>query len=246
MGIKENIAEIEERIEKACARSGRKRQEIKLLGAGKLYEREKIDEAWRAGIRLFGESRVQEALAKFRDCRRETSAPPVPGGGDPLSGAELHLIGSLQRNKAKAAAALFDCIQSLDRDELTAELGKYAPLREHPLKVFLELNAGEDSKSGYRTLDALFRGAENVLETPGLEAAGIMIMAPLSDGEADARRAFRLAAKAREELERRFPGVPDRGSWRELSMGMSGDFEIAIEEGSTLIRIGTAIFGARK
>jgi uncharacterized pyridoxal phosphate-containing UPF0001 family protein len=111
-----------------------------------------------------------------------------------------------------------------------------------PLSLLLELNAGEESKSGYRGEDALLRGAEKLLAAPGLAARGLMIMAPLTGGTAAARRAFRSLAALQGRLQARFP----EGDWSCLSMGMSGDFEIAVEEGSTLVRIGTAIFGERE
>jgi pyridoxal phosphate enzyme (YggS family) len=155
---------------------------------------------------------------------------------------EVHLIGSLQRNKAKAAARLFDCIQSVDREEIIVELAKYAGERERPLRVLLELHTGEDSKSGFPGEESLFRAAEKILSLPGLAAEGLMTMAPFSGDEKLIRASFRALVHARGALASRFPQVP----WRCLSMGMSGDFEIAVEEGSTLLRIGTAIFGERK
>jgi pyridoxal phosphate enzyme (YggS family) len=154
---------------------------------------------------------------------------------------EVHLIGSLQRNKAKAAARLFDCIQSVDREEIIVELAKYAGERERPLRVLLELHTGEDSKSGFPGEESLFRAAEKLLSLPGFAAEGLMTMAPFSGDETLIRGSFRALVHAQGALASRFPQVP----WRCLSMGMSGDFEIAVEEGSTLLRIGTAIFGGR-
>jgi pyridoxal phosphate enzyme (YggS family) len=233
--IARSITAIRERIDAACARSGRKTEEVRLMGVSKFHPIEAIEAAWKAGLTLFGESRVQEAAGKFL-----SDAGAAFREGHP--GLELHMIGVLQRNKAKTAASLFDCVHSVDRDELIAELGKFAPARTGPpLGVFLELNAGEESKSGYDGEDSLLRGAEKLLATPGLAARGLMIMAPLT-GDSDAvRRAFRSLAALQGGLQERFP----EGDWSCLSMGMSGDFEIAIEEGSTLLRIGTAIFGER-
>jgi len=228
MSVAANIERIEERISGACARSGRKRGEIALMAVTKFQELRAIEEAWDAGLRCFGESRVQEALAKF-DGFRETRPD-----------AQLHFIGGLQRNKAKAAAALFDCIQSVDREGIARELAGHAAGRSGPLSVLLELRTGEDSKSGFTELDALFRAAELILACPSLRVRGLMTMAPFTDEEAPLRAAFRKLAKARRELELRFPGEEN---WSCLSMGMSGDFEIAIEEGSTMLRIGGAIFG---
>jgi pyridoxal phosphate enzyme (YggS family) len=240
MGIPEAIETIQERIHRACARSGRKAEDVRLMGVSKFYEIPAIEEAWKAGIRLFGESRVQEAAAKFPDFK---AAHPE---------TELHMIGSLQRNKAKivagnrtAGGCLFDGIQSVDRDDLIAELGRLTGTPKNPtinpLMILLEYHTAEDSKSGYPDLDSLFRAAERVLEFPGLALRGLMTMAPFTGDEACIRASFRAAVSARDALAARFPGT----DWSCLSMGMSGDFEIAIEEGSTLIRIGTAIFGAR-
>jgi pyridoxal phosphate enzyme (YggS family) len=152
--------------------------------------------------------------------------------------AELHLIGSLQRNKAKQAVLFFDCVQSVDSPELITELAKHSPEREKPLEVFLELHTGEMSKSGFENLDGLFDAAELVCGCAYLKPAGLMTMAPFTEDTRLIRASFRALVKAREELGRRFP----KENWRCLAMGMSNDFEIAVEEGSTLLRIGSAIF----
>ena len=228
MSIAENVFIIEERIQKACDTAGRKRSDITLMGVSKFEAVNKIEEAFRAGIQCFGESRVKEALAKFETFRNEY---PV----------QLHLIGSLQRNKAKSAALFFDCIQSVDRLELILELVKHAAGREKPLEVLLELHTGEESKNGFTNLDELFKAAEIVLECPNLKPSGLMTMAPFTGDKDVIRHSFRRLVKAQEELKKRFPS--DNGkNWACLSMGMSNDFEIAIEEGSTMLRIGSLIF----
>ena len=234
MSIADNIEKIEGRIQRACAASGRKRDEITLVGVSKFHPIESVVEAWQAGVRYFGENRVQEAVEKFAGFRQS------------LPGAELHLIGSLQRNKAKAAVETFDCVQSLDRESIILELGKRAAARSRPLPVLLELHTGEESKSGFSGLEELFRAAELVLDCPALLVRGLMTMAPNTGDEGLIRSSFRQVVNAQKELERRFP-PPAGGDWNWscLSMGMSGDFEIAIEEGSTLTRIGSAIFGER-
>jgi len=228
MSVADNIERIEERIAKACVRSGRKREEITLMAVTKFIELPAVEEAWNAGLRCFGESRVQEAAAKFYGFHE----------GHP--GLDLHFIGGLQRNKVKAAALLFDCIQSVDRESLVHELAKYTEGRDKPLPILLEFRTGEDSKSGFTDLDDLLRVTEFVLGCSSLKVRGLMTMAPFTDEEAPLRSAFRQLVKVRQELERRFPGEEN---WPCLSMGMSGDFEIAIEEGSTLLRIGSAVFG---
>jgi pyridoxal phosphate enzyme (YggS family) len=229
MAFAEALGRLEERIRRACDRSGRAREEVCLLGVSKFHSREAVEEAWKNGVRFFGENRVQEGAKKFSGFREDHP------------GAEIHLIGSLQSNKAKTAASLFDCVQSLDRDSIIRELGKHAAARERPLKVLLELHTGEDSKRGFPDEESLCRGAETALAFPGLALAGLMTMAPFAGTEGRIRASFRALVKAQAKLESRFPGT----GWSCLSMGMSDDFEIAIEEGATLIRIGTLLFGER-
>ena len=233
--IAARLESLEERIEAACRRSGRKRREIQLMGVTKFHPIETVEEARKAGMRLFGESRVKEASDKFtgfwqkygRDC-----------------GVELHLVGSLQRNKAKAAAAFFDCIQSVDRESLIDMLGALTLERESPLMILLEYHTGEETKAGFPDRDSLFRSAEKTLAFPGLRSAGLMTIAPCTEDKNLIRSSFRELAAARDELKKRFPVAND--AWSCLSMGMTNDFELAIEEGSTMIRVGTALFGERK
>jgi pyridoxal phosphate enzyme (YggS family) len=217
-------------MENACVRSGRSCAEVRLCAVSKFHGVSAVEEAYDAGQRLFGENRVQEASDKFTGFK--TARP----------GTHVHLIGSLQRNKAKAAVRLFDCIQSIDRDALIDELGKLMQERNGSpaLAVLLEMHTAENSKSGFPDTDALCRAAEKVLSYPAIRLSGLMTMAPFTDDEKAIRRAFKTVVSARTMLEARFPG-----HWECLSMGMSNDFEIAIEEGATLIRIGTAIFGSR-
>jgi pyridoxal phosphate enzyme (YggS family) len=227
--VAQKITFIEEKIEAACARSGRKRQEIRLMGVTKFHGVEAVEAACKAGISLFGESRVQEAtekFSKFWDSRRKDGS------------VELHLIGPLQRNKAKKAAAFFDCIQSIDRDSIIDELGALTAGVESPIKIMLEYHTGEETKIGFPDMDGLLKAAEKVLSFSGLRPVGLMTMAPFTQDTALVRSSFRSLVLARDELEKRFSGF---GSC--LSMGMTNDYEIAIEEGSTLIRLGTAIFG---
>jgi pyridoxal phosphate enzyme (YggS family) len=235
MSITENLLRLEDRIQKACGRSHRNREDISLLGVSKFHSRDEVVEAWRGGLRLFGENRVQEALEKFADFKADHA------------GAELHMIGSLQRNKAKTAAAFFDCVQSVDRDSIIHELGKAAADRPEPLNVLLELHTGEESKSGFPNMESLFRAVELILAYPNLRIRGLMTMAPFTGDKGLVRNSFRRLAKARDMLEARFPGTTEtRRRWSCLSMGMTNDFEIAIEEGSTLLRIGAGIFGERR
>jgi len=225
MSVAENIAKLEERIQKACDSVRRKRDEVTLMGVSKFVPIEQIDEAYRCGIRCFGESRVKDAEEKLASFKSEHSD------------ARFHLIGSLQRNKAKQAALFFDCVQSADRDEIIAELAKHSLQRTEPLEILLELHTGEETKSGYQSIEALFNAAELVLGSPKLKLTGLMTMAPFTTDTALIRSSFKQLVSAKNELEKRFPGSAPC-----LSMGMSNDFETAIEEGATLIRIGGAIF----
>jgi len=229
MSIAENIAKIEERIQKACDSVGRKRDEITLMGVSKFVPLAEVEEAFRAGIRCFGESRVKEGTEKFETFRREHPE------------TRIHLIGSLQRNKAKQAALFFDCIQSVDREQIIGELVKYVHQLDRPLEILLEFHTGEETKSGFADLDGLFKAAEMVLSAANLKPSGLMTMAPFTEDVGLIRSSFRKLVKAQEELEKRFP---PKENWNCLSMGMSNDFELAIEEGSNLLRIGSLIFQA--
>ena len=229
MTIAERIEVIKEKMEKAALRSGRKPGEIQLMGVSKFHTEEKIEEAIKAGLLFFGESRVQEAVIKYQVLKGKY--PEI----------YLHLIGSLQRNKVKHIMEVFDGVQSLDRDELIVALGNAAVDLNHngkSLSVLLEMHTGEESKSGYPDEDALSRAAELVLSFPGLKLSGLMTMAPFTQDEKAIRQSFRKLVAAKGRLEQRFPQT----DFSCLSMGMSNDFELAIEEGSTLVRIGTAIF----
>ena len=224
------IAKTLDKINEICIRTGRKPDEIRLMAVSKFHPLSSVEEAWNNGIRLFGESRVQEGIAKFAAFRE-------PG----RDGTEVHLIGGLQSNKAKKAAQFFDCIQSVDRDSLIEELGKLTAGNNRPLMIYLEYHTGEESKSGFPDIDSLLRAAEKVLSYPGLKPLGLMTMAPFTADKSAVRAAFSSCRIAAGELRKRFGS----NSWNSLSMGMSDDYEIAIEEGSNLLRIGTAIFGDR-
>jgi pyridoxal phosphate enzyme (YggS family) len=197
------------------------------MGVSKFFPRSAVEEAKTAGLVLFGESRVQEAETKFPDLVE--------------SNIELHLIGSLQRNKVKRALALFSMIESVDRNELIDELGKLTAEQEKTLKVLLELNSGEVQKAGFRSEPELFEAMEKIALYRGLNVCGLMTIAPNTEDKKIVRKAFRRLAIIRQKIAKDFPQY----DFSILSMGMSGDYTIAIEEGSTLIRVGTAIFGER-
>jgi len=221
------LASLQERVCAAAERSGRKPESVRIMAVTKTVARAAVEEAMGVGIRLFGENRVQEAVDKYSG----------------LTGAfELHLIGHLQRNKARSAAKVFTCVQSIDKTETADALSKQRAALGSPMDILLEMNtSGEESKSGFRSRDALFSGLDAIAALPMLTLRGLMTVGPLSSDSERVRASFRaLAGLFREIAERkRLPGFDT------LSMGMSGDFETAIEEGSTLVRIGTALFGQR-
>ena len=215
-------------MEAACARAGRNPGEVRLMAVTKTQNRETVLEAYEAGLRLFGENRVAEAVEKY------TAAP-----GD----IELHLIGHLQTNKAKAAAGLFSWIDSLDSLHTAQALNSRLETEGKTINILLELNtSGEASKSGYASFEALEKELPAILSLPCLCLRGLMTMGPLTEDRAKIREAFRLLKTSADKLG---SSVPASCRIDTLSMGMSGDFEIAVEEGATLLRLGTILFGGR-
>jgi pyridoxal phosphate enzyme (YggS family) len=231
MSIAENIAQVGERIQMAARRVQRNPEEINLMAVSKGFPAEQIREAYNAGIRTFGENRVQEFAEK---------AEAV----DDLE-ARWHLIGHLQTNKASNAARLFHAIDSLDSLRLARKLNSAAQEMGKKIPVLIEVNiGGEAAKSGVRPdstqLNQLLSAAP---ELPSLEFRGLMAIPPYHDDPEKSRPFFREMQRLRKQISNQnLPGV----SMEVLSIGMSHDFEIAIEEGSTCIRVGTAIFGERK
>lgn len=227
--IKENIERVRERIMAACRRSGRQPEDVKLIAISKTFPAERIREAYEAGLRDFGENRVQEA-----DAKRPALADLT---------ITWHLVGHLQTNKAKSARELFHWIHSVDSLRLAEKLDKSAVCSGERLPVLLEVNLGEElSKSGVREAEVMPL-AEQISRLATLELRGLMGIPPFSEDAEQSRPHFRRLREAARKLEAaNLPGV----SMHELSMGMSHDFEVAIEEGATMIRVGTAIFGERK
>jgi pyridoxal phosphate enzyme (YggS family) len=231
MSIAENIARVRERIAAAAERVGRDPYSITLMAVSKTVEPERIREAVESGIRVLGENRVQEFDAKF----------PAP---EDRKDAEWHLIGHLQSNKARKAVELFDAIDSLDSVRLAEKLNHAAADLVKTLPVLIEINAGgEESKTGIPLdspeLDGLLRAMPRFEH---LQVRGLMAVPPFTSNPEAARPYFRLLRDLRDSIAtRRLPGV----QMDVLSLGMSHDFEVAIEEGSTCVRVGTAIFGER-
>lgn len=225
--IAANIARIKQRIAAAAARSGRDAESIRLMAVSKTVEPERIRQALDAGITLLGENYVQEAREK------------IPAVGQDV---QWHMIGHLQTNKVKYVVNLFDWIHSVDRLELARELDKRAGQNNRLFNVLIEVNiSGEESKNGAAPAHVL-ELVRQVSVLPNLEVRGLMTMPPYSDDPEASRPYFIALRKLRDEI--KAAAIPDV-SMDELSMGMTDDFEVAIEEGATIIRVGRAIFGDR-
>ncbi len=221
----QRLSEIQSRIADAAARAGRDAREVTLIAVSKTHPVEAVREAVAAGVTDFGENRVQEAMTK------------IPF----VTSARWHLIGHLQSNKAKPAAEHFACVQSVDSAALAARLNRLAGEAGRTLSILLQVRLGdEDTKSGMEETDLVnvFREAR---EMPHLRVAGLMAIPPFLENPEDVRPFFRRLREWRDAINERFPETP----LDELSMGMSHDFEVAIEEGATMVRVGTALFGSR-
>jgi pyridoxal phosphate enzyme (YggS family) len=217
--IPANLAHVRERVARAAERAGRRPADVLLIGVSKTVDVARIRTAVAAGITALGENRVQEAKAKIAEL------------GHPAS---WHLIGHLQTNKVKDALELFDVIHSLDRLELAREVERRAAARGQVVETLLQVNvAAEPSKGGVGP-DAVGEALDVIGKLAHVRVRGLMTIPPEVERAEDARPWFR-----------RLRELAERHGLRELSMGMSGDFEAAIEEGATMVRVGTAIFGPR-
>ena len=227
-GIADRFRQISRSIEEACHRSGRRPEEVVLIGASKTQPAAVLAEAWRAGLRVFGENRVQEAVAKSRELTDYA--------------IDWHLIGPLQSNKVKPALDLFRTVHSVDRPRIAEALDQEAGRRGLRISGLLEVNLGnEESKHGFSP-DGLAEAVRPLADLEHLKIAGLMAIPPQADDPEGSRSWFRKLRELRDELAARpewagFPG------W--LSMGMSHDFEVAVEEGATHVRVGTSLFGPR-
>ncbi|MBX6423157.1 YggS family pyridoxal phosphate-dependent enzyme [Thermosulfurimonas sp. F29] len=221
------LARIRERVAEAALRVGRRPEEVRILGAAKGQSPEKIREAAAAGLTLVGENYVQEAERK----KRELTDLPL----------SWHLIGPLQKNKARKALGLFDLIETVDRPEIARRLSNLAREAGRVLPVLIQVNIGrEKNKAGVlpEDLEDLIRF---VVELPNLHLKGLMALPPYREDPEEVRPYFRKLRELRDIIKEKL-GLSDL---TELSMGMSHDFEVAVEEGATIVRIGTALFGPR-
>ena len=215
-----NIDQVRERIARACQRVGRSPEEITLIAVTKTVKSSAIATAFELGIRHFGENRVQEAVAKIGQL---SGLKPRP---------TWHMVGHLQTNKAKVAVEIFDIIHSVDSIRLAEVISRRA---ERTIPILLEVNvSGEASKSGFSLAD-VEPALEAIVRLPQLEIRGLMTIAPMVADAEQVRPVFRQLSSLRDSL-----------GLKQLSMGMTDDFEVAIEEGATLVRIGRAIFGERE
>lgn len=220
INIAANLERVNKRIARACERGGRSPEDVALVAVTKTVGLSEIQAAYNLGVRDFGENRVQEAAAKIGQL---TDLVPRP---------TWHMVGHLQTNKAKVAVGLFDMIQSVDSVRLAGILSRQT---EKALPVLLEVNvSGEASKSGFTPAEVA-PALDEIARLPHLEVSGLMTIAPLAADAESVRPVFRQLRWLRDEL-----------GLEHLSMGMTDDFEVAIEEGATIIRVGRAIFGERK
>ncbi|MSP12634.1 MAG: YggS family pyridoxal phosphate-dependent enzyme [Chloroflexi bacterium] len=242
--IRQNLIEVKDRIAGAAAHSGRRAEDVTLVAVSKTRPVADVLAALEAGVVDFGENYVQEAAEKIPHVQQLAQQQ---GGGTPC----WHLIGHLQRNKAKQALQLFEVIHAVDSLRLAEELGRRALQLYRVATVLLEVNvSGEDTKSGFRVpgglqaedaCRAFMAAAKEIACLPGVQSIGLMTMAPFVDDPETVRPVFRALRELRDALQEQDPAH----DWYALSMGMTGDFPVAIEEGATLVRVGRAIFGER-
>ena len=226
--IARNLDKVRAAVERAAARAGRDPGSVAIMAVTKSVPLAEVQAACSAGLRLFGENRVQEAEAKY--------------GSSGLPALSLHLIGHLQRNKARKAVQLFEAVDSIDKVETAQGLEAACAAAGRTLDILLEMNtSGEATKFGFAGEGELLAAVEPILGLPHLRLRGLMTVGPLTTDREQVRAAFRRLAQLFDRLRSLYAGQP----LEVLSMGMSGDFETAVEEGSTLVRLGTALLGPR-
>lgn len=225
--IRENMQSIRQLIAAACQKSGRKQEEVKLVAVSKNFPVETIMDAYQAGQRVFGENRVQELIGKI---------PQLPPD------IEWHLIGTLQRNKVKYIVDKVSLIHSVDSLALAQEISKRSIKAGVSVNILLQVNISQEkSKSGFSE-EELWQNIKDISVLPGIKIKGLMTMAPLVADPEEVRPIFRRLKELSEKIDKlKLPQI----EMKELSMGMSDDFTVAVEEGATLVRIGSRIFGSR-
>ena len=241
-----NLRRVRERIAVAAARAGRSPDDVTLVAVSKTQPAQAVVAAYREGLRHFGENRVVEAKEKIPQVHGLLAKAGLGPGPD------WHMVGHVQSRKAGAVAELFGVFHSLDSVKLARKLSRHCREAERVIPVLLEMNvSGEESKYGFRAdrfkddsgqREALLISVSEILRLPGIKVQGLMTMAPLAIDPEQTRPFFARLRDLREELASAFPEC----SWNHLSMGMTDDFEVAVEEGATIVRIGRAIFGSRR
>ncbi|HEY66876.1 MAG: YggS family pyridoxal phosphate-dependent enzyme [Chloroflexi bacterium] len=240
--IVHNVTRVQERIAEAALRVGRDPAEVTLVAVAKTFPAEAVVAAYQAGVRHFGENRVEEGMTKIPAVHAAISGPRPT----------WHMVGHVQSRKAKAVVAHFDYVHSVDRLKIARRLSRFAQEAGRTLPVLLECNvSGEETKFGFDLQDwehdeprreAFFAAVEEILALPALSVQGLMTMAPFVTDPETVRPVFASLRGLLDALRSRFP----THKWRHLSMGMTDDFEVAVEEGATMVRIGRALFGARQ
>lgn len=240
--IEQNLRQVQERIAEAALRAGRDPAEVTLVAVTKTFPPEVILEAYAAGLRHFGENRPEEGAEKI----------PIVNAAVPGPRPTWHMVGHIQSRKADLVVDRYDVVHSVDRLKIAQRLSRFAVEVGREIPVLLECNvSGEATKFGFAVnrweedaaqREAFFAEGAAILALPGLRVEGLMTIAPLTDDPERVRPVFARLRALRDALRERFPRLP----WSELSMGMTDDFEVAVEEGATMVRIGRAIFGPRR
>ncbi len=234
MSVAENLARVRERIENAARRAGRNPNEITLVAVSKTFPVASVLEAYAAGARDIGENRVEEASEKILTVNAQVSAEKM----------RWHLIGHLQRRKTRDAVQLFDMIQSVDTLKLAEAIHRAAGEQKKQMPILLQVNVGNDpNKFGFdlNARSAFLQDVEKIMALGNVRVEGLMTIGPLVATAEQARPFFRDLRILRDELKQKF----SQAKWKELSMGMTDDYAVAIEEGASIVRIGRAIFGQR-
>lgn len=228
--VADRLAAVRERMAEAAQRAGRRPDDVLLVAVSKTHPLAAVEAALAAGQRDFGENRLEELWDKVREAEQRG-----------LSGIRWHLIGTIQSRKTAEAVGPFALVHAVDRTKIAERLDRAAAAAGRSLDVLLEVNvSGEASKHGFSP-DELLAVAPTLIALPSLHLRGLMTVAPLVDEAERVRPVFRQLRELRERLRDAYPAA----AWNELSMGMTNDFEVAIEEGATIVRIGSAIFGTR-
>ncbi len=225
--LTDRIAEVRDQIETACVRAGRSVDTVQLVAVTKNHPCEVVRDAIEAGLRVFGENRVQEAVEKYKGL---------------LDGIQLHLIGHLQTNKARFVPGIFSWVESIDSVRVAEAISRRLSDSGATCSILLQYNSsGEETKSGFAEPNELVEAAEEIQGLPGISVRGVMTIGPFTEDRVRIARAFEQTRLLCDRVRAQLPDA----AINTLSMGMTDDLEIAISEGSTEVRIGTAIFGSR-